>query len=232
MRHERGIMEASGSHSNGSAVAEEDWESVEGGVAGLALSSDGHPVVSGGERKRDRLGSKLRAAVGNLTGSRSPGASPTMQPPSLFPPTSSALPAPPRTSMSRDDKRRERHSLQVMPKSSSAWGLSSATTKAADSSATKGIRDLDPTWLALKESEGRKKAGWLWCGGDSKRGGSWDRCWCEVKQSNLVEHRPTTEGGERAEYRTDLMFASAREMRKSDRRFGTFIRLPCVQRAR
>lgn len=220
MRHERGIMEASASHTSGSAVAEEDWESVEGGVAGLALSSDGQPVIGGGERKRDRLGSKLRAAVGNLTGSRSPGASPVVQPPSLFPSTSHALPAPPRASMSRDDKRRDRHSLQALPKSSSAWGLSSAAAKAADSSATKGIRDLDLTWLALKESEGRKKAGWLWCGGDSKKGGSWDRSWCEVKQSNLVEHRSTADSGEPAEHRTNLMFASAREMRKSDRRFG------------
>lgn len=274
----------------GSAVVEEEWDQLEaGGVDG--------PFLGGHERKRDRLGSKIRAAF-NLPGSGSgpsrsgdggiaqtitqpfknfgnrsisPTHSPTPTPP-LAPIPSSTLPLPPLLSplsmpssasssvsgvhpqpsmASPEVKRPNRHSIQVLPKSYSSAGLNGASGSGGPN-ALKGIRDLDDRWADLREKEGRKKEGYLWCaGGSSKtggdgsgsRGGNWEReshpwliqpvsprltgsrlhlslgCWCEVKQSHLIEYRSGQEGIEYAST-TDLMFASAREARKSDRRFG------------
>lgn len=148
-----------------SPVVEEDWEGEMGGI-------ESHGWVGGGERKRDRLGSKLRGAL-NFIGNNSSNNHNNNN--SSF----HSSPA------SHDIPKRQRHSIQVLPKSYSSAGLASQAT------AVKGIRDLEG-FSEMRESEGRKKEGYLWCNGQSKsgeavRGGVWEKCWCEVKHSQLLE---------------------------------------------
>lgn len=230
-------------------VLEEDWEvpeppqsgdSFTGESNGIQGSGSGvgggtnHNSSSGGlgERKRDRIGHKIRQAF-NLPSSGeksshknsrmpSPNPSPNLPSPATFTSNASSSKAssgaytPPPIADS-EVKRPNRHSIQVLPKSYSAVALApdggAAARAGAERSALKGIRDLDPGWSDVREKEGRKRTGYLWCNGAGKpgdqaaRGGLWERCWCEVKQSQLVEYRPGVGGVETAST-TDLMFAS------------------------
>lgn len=232
----RALLEAA--RGGGSAVAEDDWD---------ALEHDG-PFVGGQERKRDRLGSKIRAAfnlpspgqvnggvgaiaqsiaqpfkgfnnrstspihspVSHLSGSTPPlptiPASTLLLPPPLspltLPSTSSSSGAsspsqshPQQSVASPEVKRPNRHSIQVLPKSYSSAGLS-ASVGSGGANALKGIRDLDDRWADLREKEGRKKEGYLWCAGGSSsksgpdgsgsKGGNWER---ESTAANETHHR-------------------------------------------
>jgi hypothetical protein len=184
----------SSSGSGGSAVVEEDWE-------GEGMSGDGEGggrgYLGGGERKRDRLGSKLRGAL-NFIGNGGNGGNSSSSNGGFSSFSNNNNPSSVNISSPLPHchdphplpkQRRERHSIQVLPKSYSSVGLSNGP------GAVKGIRDLEG-FSEMRESEGRKKEGYLWCNGQGKGGsggeavkvgGVWDKCWCEVRQSQLIE---------------------------------------------
>lgn len=197
--------------SNGvsSAVVEDDRDGPLEGDSPVTITSDMLAMPSG-ERKRDRLGSKLRGVFSNLpsavtsplgaTFGSSSGNYPLSPPPPpfkvtsrplspinnqypfptpsfMFSKTGSFTQSPPTTN---DVKvRPSRHSIQMLPKSQSTFNFSSKHSNGGPGGKLM-IRGTDPDWIDLKERQGRKKRGWLWCAGDRKgsgdavKGGNWE----------------------------------------------------------
>ncbi|CED83164.1 adp-ribosylation factor gtpase-activating protein agd5 [Phaffia rhodozyma] len=246
------------SNGAGSAILDDDRDGSADGE--LHIGSIPDAPLANGERKRDRLGSKIRGVFSSLPSMTAPLGSTfgsslgsSYQSRDVIPPPPPRFKVINRSSLSSNPEqaqgfggpspkpaplahkaisppqspvlaneikpRSARHSIQVLPKSYSSFNYAS-TGKPNGLSTGR----TDPAWIDLKERQGRKKQGWLWCAGDRKgsgdavKGGNWEMCWCEVSQSYLLEHRINTDGIF-APCSTDLMFASAREPRKSDRRF-------------
>ncbi|GMK54362.1 hypothetical protein CspeluHIS016_0109480 [Cutaneotrichosporon spelunceum] len=89
-----------------------------------------------------------------------------------------------------------------------------------------GVGGLDGTEDEQREQVGRKKEGVLWGTGSWEALGrdpgrsKWERFWVVLANSSLYEHRDATPGkAEASATIIDLMFASVREGRGTDRRF-------------